>query len=372
MFNDGARAVTIEDIQVSRLQIPLSQPYKLAIRDVVWFDTLLVQVVVDGRPGIGEATILNGYTDETVEESWALAQSLTEKLCGRSSEEASRLLDAASADAPFTATAFHSAIEMAAGHPVLHKEKAVAVPLLHGLNATDPAGIEREMEAALAAGYRTLKVKVGFELEADLARVAFIQRLNRGRVMLRIDANQGYSQDDGCAFARRVAPDSVELLEQPCHAKDWDAARAVIAVSGVPLMLDESIYGMNDIDRAARIGARFVKLKLMKCGGLSALIRGLERIRALGMQPVLGNGVASDIGCWMEACVAAAMIDNAGEMNGYLRQRESLAVKPIAVEAGAMQLEPGNGPALSPERLKRMTTGQFKQSNASGVSYAVT
>ena len=48
--------MTIEDIQLSRLQIPLAKPYKLAFGDVAHFDTFLVRVVVDGRPGMGEAT----------------------------------------------------------------------------------------------------------------------------------------------------------------------------------------------------------------------------------------------------------------------------------------------------------------------------
>ena len=78
------------------------------------------------------------------------------------------------------------------------------MPLLAGINATDPAGIEREIEAAIAAGYRTLKIKAGFDLDADLQRIAFIQRCNGGRAKLRIDANQGYSRDDGVRFAARA------------------------------------------------------------------------------------------------------------------------------------------------------------------------
>lgn len=348
--------MTIEDIRLCRLRIPLSQAYKLAFRDVSCFDTLLVQVIVEGRPGFGEATILSGYTDETADGSWALARTLTDKLRGRSPEAACRMIeDDVRRIAPFTATAFQTAVEMATVHPLLNIDKCVAVPLLYGINALDPTGIERELEGALAAGYRTLKVKVGFDLESDLARVSLIQRINGRRAALRIDANQGYSQNDGCAFARRIAPDSIQLLEQPCHAKDWDAARAVANASCVPLMLDESIYDIADIDRAAGVGAGFVKLKLMKFASLSGLARGLDRICELGMVPVLGNGVASDIGCWMEACVAAAMIDNAGEMNGYLRQRESVVMEPIAVRGGAMQIDARAIPALHPERLQRLT-----------------
>jgi L-alanine-DL-glutamate epimerase-like enolase superfamily enzyme len=346
----------IEEVQVSRLQIPLAQPYKLALASVVHFDTLLTTAIVDGCRGFGEATILSGYTDENIEDSWKLAQDLCGRIARRSYDAACAVLDGELLDtAPFTVTAFRTALEMANGEPLLKSEKPTRVPLLFGINATDAAGIEQEIERALGAGYRTLKIKVGFDIEADLARIRLIQSLNRGRASLRIDANQGYSRDDGCAFARRLSPDSIELLEQPCHAKDWDAAAAVAAVSAVPLMLDESIYSMNDIDRAARLGAGFVKLKLMKFGSLRRLERGLNRIRELGMRPVLGNGVASDIGCWMEACVARSTIDNAGEMNGYLRQRESIVANPIPVEGGAMRLDPGYAPQLPQKAIESLT-----------------
>lgn len=346
----------IEDIRLSWLQIPLATPYKLAFGSVAHFDTVLVELAADGRSGVGEATILNGYTDEDVEGSWALAQSLSERLCGLSIEAARHMLEReVRPGAPFTATAFLTAMDQAVGHPMLDLATHHQVPLLHGINATDPAGIEREIEAAIASGYWTLKVKVGFDLEADLTRVALIQRLVRGRATLRIDANQGYDRERGVAFASRVSPESIQLLEQPCHAKDWDAAHAVAQVSAVPLMLDESIYDAADIDRAARIGARFVKLKLMKFGSLDSLADGLARIRALGMTPILGNGVASDIGCWMEACVASAMIDNAGEMNGFLRQKEGVVARPVPVVDGAIQIEPGFVPSLDRARVNRFT-----------------
>jgi L-Ala-D/L-Glu epimerase / N-acetyl-D-glutamate racemase len=346
----------IEEVQVSRLRIPLSQPYKLALGNVVHFDTLLATAVVDDRRGFGEATILSGYTDETIEESWKLAQDLCRRLARLSYHAACAVLDGELLQiAPFTVTAFRTALEMASGDPILRTEKPTLVPLLFGINASDPPGIEQETQKALDAGYRTLKIKVGFDVESDLARIRLIQSLNRRRASLRVDANQGYSREDGCAFARRVSPDSIELLEQPCHAKDWDAAAAVAAVTAVPLMLDESIYSMEDIDRAARLGAGLVKLKLMKFGSLKRLERGLRRIRELGMRPVLGNGVASDIGCWMEACVARSTIDNAGEMNGYLRQRESVLANPIPIETGAMRLDPGYVPQLAQERIEALT-----------------
>jgi L-alanine-DL-glutamate epimerase-like enolase superfamily enzyme len=341
----------IEEVRLDLLRLPLEVPYKLAFGAITHFDTIIARVVADGRLGIGEATLLKGYTDETVEDAWRRAQALLPRLAGVSSEAGKALAELRLEDAPFVRTAFVSAVEMCEGRPMLEVDTAGQVSLLAGINATDPPGIEREIEAALAQGYDTLKIKAGFDLDADLDRVAFIQRCNAGRAKLRVDANQGFDRQEGVRFAAGLSPDSIQLLEQPCSADDWEAAAAVARVGNVPLMLDESIYGLEDIKRAAGLGAAFVKLKLMKMGGIDKLAEGLALIRDLGMEPVLGNGVASDPGCWMEACVARRFLRNAGEMNGFLRQRQPLAADPIEVEGGKMQLRPRWRPALDEARL---------------------
>ena len=69
------------------------------------------------------------------------------------------------------------------------------------------------------------------------------------------------------------------------------------------------------------------------------------------MRAVLGNGVACDLGCWMEACVAARTIDNAGEMNGFLKARSGLLTTPLEFEDGAIVLRTGFAPRLDHERI---------------------
>lgn len=348
----------IEEINLRRLRIPLAEPYKLAFGPVTHFDTVLVRLARAGHTGLGEATLLNGYTDETIEEAWRAIETVAAGLVGLGIEAAQARLNADLAAMPFARTALMTAIEMAQAHPVLDLSDRKPVPLLAGINATEPSAIAAEMDRAIARGYGTLKIKAGFDLAADLVRIRFIQRHNAGRARLRIDANQGYTPAEGCRLARELDPDSIELLEQPCAAADWKASAEIAKITAVPLMLDESIYSLDDIRRAADLGASFVKLKLMKMGSLSTLVEGLTLIRALGMEPVLGNGVASDIGCWMEACVAQQQITNAGEMNGFLRQGTPLAVPAMAVERGALRL-PASPPQLDPARLEAVTVDQF-------------
>lgn len=343
----------LQQIRVTRLRVPLKAPYRLAFGPISHFDTLLVECESAVRTGFGEATVLTGYTDETIEGSWRAAGELAQRLEGLEPEAASAMVRRLAETRPFTATAFGTALEMLEGSEILKIEAERAVPLLAGINATGEQAVSEEFGRLYAEGYRTFKVKVGFEVEKDLAHVRAVQALARGQAAIRIDANQAYSAAQGVAFVRGLDPSGIELFEQPCSAADWQSHLEVTRVSAVPMMLDESIYGLAEIERAASLGAaRFVKLKLMKLGSLEALARALERIRALGMEPVLGNGVACDLGCWMEACVAARHVQTAGEMNGFLRARSGLLTEALEVRSGALLLKPGFRPQLARERLE--------------------
>ncbi len=340
----------IARIRLTRLKVPLKAPYRLAFGPVTHFDTVVAECEApDGASGLGEATVLTGYTDETIEGAWRTAGEIAGRIQGLESRAAREMLKPLVKEHPFTVTAFATAIEMLEGSPYLRNDFLREVPLLAGINAVGEEAVREEFERLYGEGYRTFKVKVGFELDKDLAHVSTCQRLAKGRAKLRIDANQGYSAATGVAFMRRVDPADIELFEQPCPAGDWDGHMEVVRAARVPVMLDESIYGLEEIERAASLeAARFVKLKLMKLASLEALGAALERIRALGMSPVLGNGVACDLGCWMEACVAARHIDNASEMNGFLRARAGLLTEALEVRAGALALKPGFVPKLRP------------------------
>jgi L-alanine-DL-glutamate epimerase-like enolase superfamily enzyme len=255
---------------------------------------------------------------------------------------------------PFTATAFGTALEMLGGSELLRLPEVARVPLVGLLQAKNEDAMHAEVKQLLEAGYRTLKVKVGFDVVRDTEMLRSVQRVVQGRARIRIDANQGYSAEQGMAFARALDPAGIELFEQPCAAGDWEAHLAVARVSPVPMMLDESIYGLADIEKAAALkAAAYIKVKLMKLVTLDALVQAIGRIKALGMQAVLGNGVACDPGCWMEACIAARHIDNAGEMNGFLKARAPLFRDPLKFRDGAIVLEPGFSATLDPANIER-------------------
>ncbi len=338
---------SLDRITLYRLRVPLTVPYRLVFGPVTHYDTIIAEVFDrDGGSGFGEATILTGYTDETIEDSWRAAKQFAARLSAAPGQAGRQLVELG-VDFPFTATAFGTALEMLQGSSLLKLSADAAVPLVGLLNAKDEASMHTEFERLRQAGYRTIKVKVGFDLAKDIALVKTFQKVVNGRAAIRLDANQAFTAEQGIAFVKALDPAGIELFEQPCAAGDWDAHLAVARVAQVPMMLDESIYGIADIDKAAKLkAATYVKLKLMKLVTLDALAEAIHRIRELGMKPVLGNGVACDPGCWMEGCIAAREIDNAGEMNGFLKARAPLLRDGLDFRDGAMQLKAGYSPHL--------------------------
>ena len=340
----------IHRLTLHRVQVPLTVPYKLSLATIRAFDLVLVEALgPEGETGLGEAAIVTGYTPETIDQSWSLACELGGLMVGTSCESAKDSAAAHHARAPFMVSALTTAVEMLEGSPLLRVTENQRVPLLAIMHALEPGKIEAEVERHIADGYGVIKVKVGFDVQPDLERVRRIQRATANRAQLRLDGNQGYSLEEARVFAAALEPEGIELLEQPCAAGDWDAAVAVAGISPVPMMLDESIYDISDVEKAADLGAAaYIKFKLMKAGGLARLGKALERVRECGMEPVLGNGVAGEIGCWMEACIARTHIRNAGEMNGFLKPRAGLLTQGLSVERGALVLEPGFAPRLDP------------------------
>jgi L-alanine-DL-glutamate epimerase-like enolase superfamily enzyme len=350
-------AKMIERITLYQLSFPLIAPYKLSSGDLVLFDPIVVEVRdTDGRAGWGEALIIPGYTPESVGDAWNLCVELSGRIAGMDAVAAqcailSRLRISAGA-----ASALLAAIDMMEDHHLLSIGSDTFVPLLAPCQAHDPAEIQTEVDRLICEGFRTLKVKVGYRWQDDLERVGHIQQAVAGRATLRLDANRAFNEADGKAFASRLDPRGIELFEQPCGSDAWAENAAVAAASTVPVMLDESIYDAADIDRAAAIsGVGYVKLKLKKIGSLDMLVDGLQRIGDLGMKPVLGDGVSIEIGCWMEACVAARAINNAGEMNGFLKAKERLFANPLEFSDGAIVLRAGYRPEIDYKSLKAHT-----------------
>jgi hypothetical protein len=103
------------------------------------------------------------------------------------------------------------------------------------------------------------------------------------------------------------------------------------------------------------VPVKFVKMKLKRMGGIDQTLAASERAWQLGLSVCLDDGVATEIGCWMEACIARLAISTAGEMNGFLKPKVRLFVDPLPYEAAAIVLKPGFWPVIDRKVLAAHT-----------------
>jgi L-Ala-D/L-Glu epimerase len=358
----------LQEIVLRTVRLPLMRPYVLSYRTFTQFEPIIVEVRDgDGRVGWGEGHISPGSSSEARDGGWAFCREHAAVVIGKDAHEAKAIIARGVAASRVAATALLTAIEMLEGHPLLAADRESRLPLLTPFNSSAPADIEREVEQRLSDGFRTFKIKVGKSAEDDARRVKVIQRATAGRATMRLDANRAYSEADACRFAATLDPAGIELFEQPCRVEDWDANAKVASVSPVPVMLDEPICELADVKRASGIpNVGFCKLKLKRFGGLDLLREALDAVRQSGMEPVLGDGLASELGCWMEACVASVTIRNAGEFNGYLKPKVRLFANPLRFVAGELVLPRGFNPTIDADALAAhaITCERFAATNA--------
>jgi len=312
----------IERVETTHLRVPLETPYRLSHTTVERFDVILVRVEEgSGNAGIGEVTTLEGYSSEDATTAWTGVTDVAAELPGRSTDGGLELARSELDDRPFSRSALATALETVGA-----SREALTAPIGGILSAEDDReACEASLSRQVEAGYRTIKLKIGFDPVRDAERLTRLTELAPDDVTFRVDANRSYSMEDARTFVTEADTSNLQLLEQPLPTGRLEDHATLRREFDVDLMLDEEIRGLDTIERAAeRNAADMIKLKLMKQGGIAETKRAIDTARSHGLDLVLGNGVQSDVGCVHEARVwHDTGMTTVGEFNGWLKQVDS-------------------------------------------------
>ncbi len=164
------------------------------------------------------------------------------------------------------------------------------------------------IERYRARGYVAHSVKIGGDVERDIARIRDMESLRLPGEIVLYDVNRGWSRQQALRVMRATQDLNV-MFEQPCESLDDIAA--ISAKHAAPVSVDESLVTLQDATRIARDGlAEVFGIKLNRVGGLTKAARMRDVALAHGIDMFVmatGGSVLADT----EALHLAATIPDA-------------------------------------------------------------
>jgi len=255
----------------------------------------------------------------------------------------------------------------AAGQPVWRllggAGRGEVVAYASSLNWGDDARAERELAAALARGFRQVKVKIGQPAEAAISRVRMLRRLAGDEVMLAVDANWIYDADEAMAVGRALADAGYAWFEEPIHPDNHAGYRHLRRHLPIRLAAGESDFTAGD--SAALVEDRtlgLVQPDVARSGGITETWRIAEHaaLHHVAYAPHVGwsGGVCSAASVHLAAAAESFLTFECMVFDNPLRQA---LTRPVVGDVGglstagmmAVPTAPGLGVALDPEALAR-------------------
>lgn len=189
--------------------------------------------------------------------------------------------------------------------------------------------------AAAAAGFATLKLKVGAApVAADVARVHAIRSAVGEAVELRLDANGAWSVAEAVAVMRGVADAGVRFVEQPVAAADLDSLRAVHRFGAVAVVADEAADSPEAVERIVTAGAAGgVMIKVARIGGPHAALAAARQARTAGLAVFVSSAWESAVGHAAGVHTAAALAPDGAAGFADVAHVPGLGQLPVAVGA---------------------------------------
>lgn len=165
-----------------------------------------------------------------------------------------------------------------------------------------PDFMQEQIETKLAAGFTTLKLKIGaldFQTELDLLK-GLRKRFSAETLCLRVDANGAFAVSEALGKLEQLAELGIHSIEQPIKAGQPEAMASLIAQSPLPIALDEELIGIHDYTHKFQLlkalHPPFIILKPTLLGGFQQTKEWVEIARRLGIQWWITSALESNIG----------------------------------------------------------------------------
>ena len=349
----------ITSITLREIRLPLREPF--TISSGTMHDRRIALLELHDASGASAwsecvADDLPNYTSETVDTAWlAISRWIAPRVLGRQFTAPGAVFAVLEEDFRGHLMA-KAAVEMGMWGVEATRVGVSLSRLIGGTRATIPVGISigiqpspahlvEKVRAALAEGYRKIKLKImpGKDVEYVRAvRAAFPD------APLMADANNAYTIDDASAL---IAMDSFGLMmfEQPLAWEDIVRHAALQKLLKTPICLDESITSLDRAQDMVTLDAgRLINIKPGRVGGFAESLAIHDFCEANGVPVWCGGMLESGIGRAYN--VALASLSNflkPGDLSPSARYWAQDIVTPEwTMSADGMVTVPFNSPGI--------------------------
>lgn len=217
-----------------------------------------------------------------------------------------------------------------------------------------------QARAAVMAGFGCLKLKITGASEEDISRVAEVRAAIGPEPRLRLDANEGWSFEQASTILPRLAPCTIEYIEQPLPAADLAGMARLRRVSPIPLAADEALTGLESARRVLDAEAADVLiLKPQLAGGLLACRHIIQMASERNVACVVTSTLEAGIGvaAALHLAVFSPTITLPCGLATLDLLEDDLLEDSLVIERGCMAVPrgPGLGVALDEDALKCYT-----------------
>lgn len=312
----------IKDVSIGLVHIPLIKVFKTALRSADSFDMIVVKITTNrGIVGFGETAPSKAVTGNTKESILKTLNFLKPFLIGRDIEDFNTLINFVHCKIELNFSA-KSAIEIALYDIAAQNAKLPLFKYLGGvkkefksnmtisLNKTET--MVQDTIEAMAAGFKSLKIKLGDDYKKDILRLTEINSVKNSDVSLKVDANQGWSPKESIKFLNAIEGRNIaiDFLEQPVKRFDIDGLKYIKQRTSTPIVADESMFSPKDaIEILEKEAADMINIKLDKCGGISKAMQIADICKLYDVKCMIGCMMQGSISVGAAAHVASSKSD---------------------------------------------------------------
>jgi L-alanine-DL-glutamate epimerase-like enolase superfamily enzyme len=276
----------IKEVKVWSVDLGNTKPYTIAFKTVDEVRNAFVEITLDnGLTGIGSGNPSEYVVGETLDQCLeALEEKNLEFLIGRDIREFNQLTFDVWKKFPENPSA-RAALDIAL-HDVFTKyldiplvkflgQKIKKLPTSNTIGIKNVEETLKEAKDYIQRGFKVLKVKLGHSLDEDVERLMKLREELGNGVVIRVDANQGYTVHQTIELYGRAYDLNLELIEQPLPAHDIAEMKGLPKEVRKVLAADESLITPADAIELVKPpkAAAIFNIKLMKCGGISQALK---------------------------------------------------------------------------------------------------